>query len=268
MSDAGQAMSPPAVRLVGEIDHADFVDAVRRLQLDARIVANGEAAELIVLAQSRPGAIGSDVVRQLRREVPLAGVVGLLGSWCEGETRTGRPWPDVTRLYWYEFPPWWHVQLKLRSAGFCPEWARSGDAARFMPNRLGSSRQPSRGVVVLRTHRHETARALAEVFHDWRYATVWHGERPVDLSLRGVLAGVWEGGQLDEREAEDLSGFCGALRRDAAPVVALLDFPRRDSHDRALRCGAASVLGKPWRNGELMAAIEMATAPIAARQAA
>jgi AmiR/NasT family two-component response regulator len=73
---------------------------------------------------------------------------------------------------------------------------------------------------------------------------------------------------LDEREAEDLLRFCRALARDSAPVVALLDYPRRSSYDHALQCGAATVLGKPWRTEELIAAIEMAIAQFEVKRAA
>jgi AmiR/NasT family two-component response regulator len=73
---------------------------------------------------------------------------------------------------------------------------------------------------------------------------------------------------LNEREADDLSGFCRALARDSAPIVALLDYPRRDSYDCALQCGAATVLGKPWHNDELIASIEMALAQMQLKRAA
>jgi hypothetical protein len=265
---------PLAVKLVGTIDHPDFADAVEQVRADARVVSAGDTPELIVIAQSRPGAISASYVHDLRRAAPLAGMVGLLGSWCEGETRTGRPWPDVTRIYWYEFPSWWHLQLERRAAGLCPEWARASDFGLRVP--ACGLRKPvfhhsgklTHGLVVLRAAYVETARALADVFRHAGYATAWQSARFGDLSLRGVLAGVWDGGQLDDREADDLSAFCKALARDAAPVVALLDFPRRHNCDRALRCGATGVSGKPWRNDRLLASLEMAIKSTEARRAA
>jgi DNA-binding NarL/FixJ family response regulator len=77
---------------------------------------------------------------------------------------------------------------------------------------------------------------------------------------RGATIGIWDGGQLNDAEAEDLSRFCVDLRADCAPVIALLDFPRRDSVDRALQLGAAVVLGKPWLNANLLQTIEQLTA--------
>jgi hypothetical protein len=123
-------------------------------------------------------------------------------------------------------------------------------------------------LIVLRTAYVETARALADIFRHAGYATAWQHALSGDLALRGALAGVWEGGQLDDCEANDLSAFCASLVRDSAPVVTILDFPRRDSCDRALRCGATGVLGKPWRNDQLLASIEIAAAKWDARRAA
>jgi hypothetical protein len=262
------------VKLVGEFEHGDFAEAVAQIRADARIATDGDTPELIVIAQSRPGAISDRVVQSLRRSAPLAGLVGLLGSWCEGEMRTGRPWPDVSRVFWYQFPAWWFLQAKLRAAGLCPDWARPGNFGcrisdcRLQNIELWNRRKASLGVVALRTHRRETAEALASVFRRAGYSTLWHKSPAAEINTHGLLAGVWDGGQLDEREGDDLSRFCRGLVRDAAPVVAVLDYPRRDSYDRALECGAAMVLGKPWRNDELIASIEMSIGQYTLKHAA
>src|SRR5690349_7541486 len=103
--------SNPAVQIIGDVDHADFREAIALLRAQSRVVASADALpELIVVAQSRPDSITSAQVEPFRRWAPLAGVVTLLGSWCEGETRTGRPLPGVERIYWYQFPAWWQRQ--------------------------------------------------------------------------------------------------------------------------------------------------------------
>src|SRR5262245_51191431 len=62
--------------------------------------------ELIVLTQSRPGEVSCEAVDRLRSAAPLSRLVGLLGSWCEGEVRSGHPWPAVERVYWHQWPAW------------------------------------------------------------------------------------------------------------------------------------------------------------------
>ena len=67
--------------------------------------------DLIVIAQTFPGQFSHQAVERLRRLAPLARVVGLMGSWCDGEMRTGSPWPAVVRTYWRQWTARCHRQL-------------------------------------------------------------------------------------------------------------------------------------------------------------
>ncbi|MGH9818364.1 MAG: hypothetical protein ACRD6I_20055, partial [Candidatus Acidiferrales bacterium] len=128
MSLTTNSLRSPSVRLVGDFHHPDFEDAIELLRAGAQIVSTPDIPpELIVVTQSRPDMISDRTIQSIRRSAPLSGIIALLGSWCEGETRTGRPWPGIERLYWYEFPAWWRRQLAVRAAGRCPDWARWGD---------------------------------------------------------------------------------------------------------------------------------------------
>jgi hypothetical protein len=245
------------VDLVGDVNHADFRDVMELLRAEA-IVENSThvSPELIVIAQSRPGTIALESVLSLRRRAPLAGVIGLLGSWCEGESRTGRPWPGVERLYWYEFPAWWRRQMALRAAGRCPDWSRPANVGIRIADG-GLRREPKgAGLIVLRSPHCETAHVLADVFRCAGYATAWHRAYCFLPVIHGATAGIWGGGQLNDREASDLAAFCRQLSRDGAPVIAILDFPRRDRVERALEVGAAAVLGMPWHNADLLMALQ------------
>jgi hypothetical protein len=280
----------PAVWLIGDANHPEFGDAVELLHatadvrrfvdaaqaVSARIDLN-QNSELIVFAASRPGQLRERDVELLRRWLPLAGMVALLGSWCEGETRTGRPVPGVLRSYWYDFPNWWRRQQALRAAGGCPDWARP---ATVDTHELGSrvatcGGKSSAGLIVLQTTCWETADVLADVLQRAGYATVWIPPGGRAPTLRGAVAGIWEGRQLDAPEIGRLDEFCRRLAKDAAPVIALADFPRRDRCGAAQRAGAAAVLGKPWLNVDLLLTLERLTqrddrrvaAPVVARAA-
>jgi hypothetical protein len=248
----------PAVKLVGELDHPDFRDAIKLLRSDARDVDAKTMPELIVVAQSRPDIICGAQLKHLQRTAPLAGIVALLGSWCEGETRTGRPLPGVYRLYWYEFPAWWQRQLQLRAANHCPDWARPTTqlARQCVP---GHPRSRS-GLIVLRTVRRDNADALADALNHAGHSTAWHQHDRARSHTRGAFAGIWDGGQLNDTECADLEVFCKQMSRDGAPVVVLLDFPRRDRVDRAYAAGATAVLGKPYLNADLLSSLEFAVA--------
>jgi hypothetical protein len=256
----------PRVLVVGEFEQPDFRDAVARLRDDTKLCCNVDVCttpELIVIAQNRPGTIDSRCEVQLRRRFPLASIVSLLGSWCEGEARQSRPNHSTLRLYWYEFPFWWQRQLALYTAGHCPDWARV-ERVGFQTPPIGASKTATAktgaygGLVEVCTIRWETADALADILHNAGYAMAWQPPGRICAVVRGTVAGIWEGGQLDEREAVDLAAFCRRLGDDSAPVIALLDFPRRDRCEVARSAGAAVVLAKPWINVNLVAAVERA----------
>jgi hypothetical protein len=248
----------PAVKLVGEIDHPDFQDAIKLLRSDARIADAEATPELIIVAQSRPDAICGDRIKDLQRAAPLAGIAALLGSWCEGETRTGRPLPGIQRLYWYEFPAWWRRQLQLRAANHCPDWARP--ATQLIRQCVPGHPRSRSGLVVLRTVRRDNADALADALNQAGHSTAWHRHDRAQTHTRGAFAGIWDGGQLNDAETADLEVFCTQMSRDGAPVVVLLDFPRRDRVDRAYTAGATVVLGKPYLNADLLTSLESVVA--------
>jgi hypothetical protein len=183
-------------------------------------------------------------------------MVALLGTWCEGETRTGRPWPGIPRYYWYEFPAWFRRQTMLRAAGRCPDWAQCEFGLSSAYSGVEITNGSSRGVIQLSVSRRETADALTDALDAAGYATVWHHRGEFGTHVRGAAAGIWDGGQLDDSEAVDLIAFCRRLDRYHTPVIAILDFPRRDRVERALEYGAAAVLGKPWRIEDLLVTIE------------
>ncbi len=275
------AHGQPKVLLVGQTDHVDFCEGLALLRADAELTIIPDITlaiteltglqprpELIVIMQSRPDAIGALQVKRLQRAAPLAGVVALLGSWCEGHGRTGRPWPGTQRVYGHEFAPWWQRQLTLRAAGSCPDWARMGDfglpaAAGKLLADCGLRNHPiqnaetlSRGLVLLAVPRWETADALGDLLAKAGYASVWQSSGIAATTVRGAVAGIWEGGQLDEHESGELAAFCRQLAKELAPVITLLDFPRHDSVKLASELGAAAVLGKPCLNEMLVTTIE------------
>ena len=261
----------PVVWLVGDVDHPEFGVATALMQATATLVRFADAAEVardsirsearpdvIVWATSRPGINRARGVELLRGRAPLAGMVALLGSWCEGETRTGRPVSGVVRLFWYDFPNWWRRQIALLESGNCPDWAQPATAE---ANNLGTQkslriRGGFNGLILLQTTCWETGDVLADVLRRRGYATAWNRPGGHHASVRGAAAGIWEGRQLDEPEVIQLSAFCRRLAKDGAPVIALADFPRRDRCEVATRAGAAVVMGKPWLNADLLAALE------------
>src|SRR5262245_47740820 len=101
---------------IGDSQSAEFCAAANLLADRTRltILAHTSAAvdwftashplpELIVLAQSYPGQFTTEVVKPLRTAAPLARIIVILGTWCEGESRSGKPVPGTIRVYWHQF---------------------------------------------------------------------------------------------------------------------------------------------------------------------
>jgi hypothetical protein len=252
--------------MAGDVEHAEFREIVQLLCADAELFASASLSpEVVVFFHSRPLSVRQHLLYDLRKAAPLASIVVVAGSWCEGELRTGRVWPGVHRHYWYEFPAWWRRQAALRAAGRCPEWARAAES-----NTLPATIRPhsTAEFVILRAPYLATAETLGDKLHAAGYRTTVQSPGRRFPLVRGATAGIWDGGQLNDAESQDLFSFCADLRADGTPVIALLDFPRRDSVDRAIQLGATAVLGKPWLNANLLETIKRITArqplPVAA----
>ncbi|GEM_PF-4397042 len=109
-------MRKARILLIGDTARAEFrgffdrlaeralvFHALDRVAAEALVLADVFLPELIILLQAYPGEYPEEWVNRLRGVVPLAPVVAVLGSLCEGETRSGTPCPGVFRLYWYEW---------------------------------------------------------------------------------------------------------------------------------------------------------------------
>jgi hypothetical protein len=137
----------PRVLIVGDYEHHEFTFACNWLKQHTELSAAESVAQtlnkfptrqrdwhVVVFAQGRPGQIKDREVEQLAQQCPLASLVALLGSWCEGETRSGNPWPGVFRVYWHQFPAQCQQQLILGDSTTSWQLPRTASAVeRFKP---------------------------------------------------------------------------------------------------------------------------------------
>ncbi len=104
--------SASCLKRSGVVEIAADVETARAALTQGRI-----APEVIVVAQSFPGQFSHEAIDRLRRAAPLARILGLMGSWCEGEMRSGRPWPATARLYWHQWPARCRRQFRCLAVG-------------------------------------------------------------------------------------------------------------------------------------------------------
>ncbi|MFQ5792850.1 MAG: hypothetical protein ACE5JI_20470, partial [Acidobacteriota bacterium] len=250
-------MSEISILLVGNTDRSEFRHARAMLDEFGPVVAAADvgsacgalaagkvAPDLIIVAQSYPGQFSSAAIDRLRRSAPLARMLGLLGSWCEGETRTGQPWPAAIRTYWHEWLPRVEQELARLRDGTCCTWAlpiTASEEERLLL--LADEPVPSReGLVAVWTRQFEMQDWLRAACERRGYSTVWlDPHRPVHLE--GVAAVIFDGNECRGEEVEAIQRLADAL--EPVPIIALLEFPRVDDHNRALAAGARAVLSKP-----------------------
>ncbi|NLX53515.1 MAG: hypothetical protein GXY58_00185 [Planctomycetaceae bacterium] len=251
----------PSVLLVGAGDFHEFGDALRWLrahtQLEtARTVTEAVAMlaertlpwHTIVIGQTRPGEFAEQEVERLSRAMPLAQLVGLLGSCCEGEARSGRPWPGVVRVYWHQFAA--RAASELRAGDTATSWQlpRTASDAERTEHALHGPRHTARGLIAISTARAVFFDALASACRVAGYTSIWSTGRPVRRAA-DPAALLWHG-QLDaEEEFQQLRSF--AALAPQTPLVALLSFPRYDQVQRARTAGAAAVLPIPFQLPDL-----------------
>ncbi len=261
-----------SILMVGAVDSPEFAEAAAPLTHSGRLTAvpDVEAAcarlaggkffpEVVVLVESRPGEISHGAVDRLRRLAPLARFVGLLGSWCEGEPRSGDPWPAVERIYWHQWPARAGRELEGLARGECLAWtlpATATEEERILAD-IREEATPGKGLVIIETRWFEMAECLSAACLVRGYRTVWRrpkeqpaaetsgaeAEKDASLAADQVAAVIWEGACCDDRAAVDLRRL--AAEFPGAPLVALLDFPRAADRDRALAAGATHVASKP-----------------------
>ena len=129
-------MSTLSILLLGDTDRTEFHDARASLdrwaavhefaETDAAAAALARAEivpDVIVVAQAFPGQFSHEAIDGLRRLAPLARILGLMGSWCEGELRSGSPWPATMRAYWHQWPVRCQREFLRLSEGQSGSWA-------------------------------------------------------------------------------------------------------------------------------------------------
>jgi CheY-like chemotaxis protein len=253
--------------LVGDVRHGEFPEAITWLRQRTRcaVVSDVAAAQqycrqadappqLVVLCQPHRDCFSPVDIERLHAAAPLARLVALLGSTCEGEVRSGRPWPGVLRIYWHQWQGRARAELLPLLEGACSSWslprtATTADQALFVADRPAPHRS---GLVAVRAPRVVDYEALAEVCETLGATPLWLPPgRPALLRRPDLL--VWDS---DGRQGHELDRLADLVQRiRPTRVLALLGFPRREEAAAARAAGADQLLSKPCLLGDLLASL-------------
>ena len=223
--------------------------------------------DLVLILQRYPGEHRPGDLERLRCRLPLARFAVVLGSWCEGEGRSGQPLPGVLRFYWHQWLSAAEEQLRLFREGRNRAWnlpptaadedlvLAESEAAAAARGRQAEGRDSKTDAPILLVISRDYAvfewlRGAAEL---WKMKPRWSRDGEGLRSLPAETAAVVIDVERDERPRPRRIGLrqAGGSGRATVPVVFLIGFPRLHERERLLRAGATAVLSKPCSLGDL-----------------
>ena len=216
----------------------DFFDSDGEL-IQAR---SDSPPSVVVIAQSRRGQYSESVVGKLNDAFPDARMVLLVGSWSEGETRSGSPLDGVERVYAAEFV----ARMK--------RWVEPG-----------SQLADAAGVnAIVVSHSDSFAESVVEaIIANCGSAVAIRPTARLRIPQANVV--IYDTHPDPDCRIADVKRI---QRQWELPTIALVDFPRGFEIDDLGTLGISSVLPKPFSMDDLMFEIreQLADCTAAARQ--
>lgn len=223
-------------------------------------IAN-QTFDLIIIAQSLPDQIPLHSVEQLQNNFPTTPIVAVLGSWCEGELRTGNPWPGVLRIYWHQWQGRYDTFIEELESGQITGWhtpRTSTTTDRVMqvrrPHFLGS-RNGRRDLIGISAQSSTQFEMLRDAIEHFGYRarsieqTAWDAATIARCKLICVDAE-----SLTQNLVRRIEWLQNEFPESALTVIA--SFPRANEVERLVQMGVAEVVSKPFEMMDLRSAIE------------
>jgi hypothetical protein len=251
------------VLLLGDLAHGDFREARQWLRRHTQLseatrledalgnLSRGNHHDAIVVAQSRPSQFSARDIERLHGASPLSRLVALLGSWCEGEMRTGRPWPGVMRVLWHQWRPRLIPHFQAAAGAFPGTWnlPRTASVTDQLAVTTEAAWPRRHGLIAIHARTFRDYRGLADACSQAGYSTVWSS--PVQpLHASGFGAVLFDGIAVDDATAARIRHVVRQVQ--PAPVITLLDYVRRQDYERAVAAGSGAVIAKPLLTYDLL----------------
>lgn len=256
-------MSEIRVLLTGDYWHPDFQDVVREFEVPLTLVPSAQLLQLdleqsrfdlVVIAQSRRGQVPQPLVDLVLQHFPNTPLINLLGSWCEGETRSGEPHQGLVRVCWHQWRGRYRNFLSQLSQRQLADWQmpKIASLADRVLNRSARVFPRSSECVGISTWSREAFDMLADAIDSIGYSSRWFEHEGIDEA--NAVAMLIDGNSLTERLKQRI--FEISVEISSVPKMLTLNFPRRDEVDLAQRMGIDEVISKPFDLSDLQQAIE------------
>lgn len=219
-----------------------------------------EAIDLVVIAQGRRGTVDDESIEFIQTTFATTPKVALLGSWCEGEVRSGTPWPGIPRVYWHQWEGRFQQFLTCLDEDEVHQWqlpptASLADEAIAGPHFGDETFQGIVAVSALTKTQFSMIEDALSAFgakSSWVERATWDGEAKT-LVKAVIVDDDSLTGDLETRIRWIFSIF------GQVPLVLTLGFPRKDEVDALKQLGVGAIVSKPFKLGDLKESILAAT---------
>ena len=266
-------MNDHKILFTGDFWHADFKTIISSIDVPITLVpiekidsVSDQQFDLIVVAQSRRDQFSSIDVEKIQTIFANTPTVSLLGSWCEGESRSGTPYPGLIRVYWHQWEGRYQKFVDQLAQEELTEWhapMTSSVADRIASSSVGpeTSLVQCVGISAWSNTQHEMYADAVKCFgwkSRWVERGAWGGSRASLLSAVVIDADSWSGA---------LSNRVNWLRTEfpRVPMVLTLNYPRENELDEISQSGISAVVSKPFELEDLRQAIQLAVSGDPAR---
>ncbi|MFK7769221.1 MAG: hypothetical protein AB8B55_18515 [Mariniblastus sp.] len=273
-------MNNHTILFTGDFWHTDFKSIISSIDVPLTLVpinkidsVSDSKFDLIVIAQSRRDQFNSADVEKAQNNFSNTPIVSLLGSWCEGETRSGTPYPGLIRVYWHQWQGRYQKFVEQLAKEELTEWHapvtssiadRIGKAeglnpvvpsphfAHSRPTNAGGGLIRCVGISAWTNTQHEMLADAVNQFgweSRWVERGAWVADREKLVSILVVDADSW---------SNALANRMNWLRSEfpTTRMVLLLNYPREDELESIYAAGVSAVVSKPFELQELKSAME------------
>ena len=262
----------PKVLIVGDYWHSDFRTLILNSACATTLVSTDQLSDehltdpsfdLAVLVAARRDQFSHEWVETIRGKLAPTPLVAMLGSWCEGEQRSGEPWPGIQRVYWHQWRSRFDFFLKQLAADQVCDWhlpatANHADTV-SNPNLENACEITEHELVVGVSAVSEMHyQMIADALHFFETKPFWIERRQrQDSAIEQPPLIVVDGDSWSLELETRIDWLRNDLKIDS-PIVQLLNFPRRSDLPALHAAGITEVVSKPFQLSDLALAIKRA----------
>lgn len=256
-------MSEHKILVTGDFWHSDFQTILAGFEVPVTLVPFEKAKtivddrfDLVVIAQARRGQHSAAEVQELQTLFSTTPIIALLGSWCEGETRSGAPWPGVPRVYWHQWEGRYQKFVGQLEQFGITDWhaARTSTAADRVINSDVVDYPNKVSCVAISAWTNQQHAMVADAINHfgwsscWVERSVWNAETTSAVDVIVVEADGW---------SADLANRVKWIQRQVAgtPMVLVANYPRQGELETIKSMGISGVVSKPFELNDLKTAI-------------